>query len=193
MTQLIGRYERPLYRFLLRISGDAHLAEDLFQETFLRLHRARADFRSGMPLKPYLYRIALNAFRDARSAQHRPNASLDAPTPGTAAEPANGPATLHDRVPSGTGEPSAAAEQGELHAQVRRAVESLPQAEREVVLLRVFEGLSFSEIATVTGVPLPTAKSRMLYALRRLRPVLEKYLSGGGSNSPRSHGETEEK
>ena len=61
----------------------------------------------------------------------------------------------------------------EIRHKVRAAVDALPELEREVVVLRVFEGLTFPEIAQVTGAKLSTAKSRMVYALRKLRPVLE--------------------
>lgn len=174
MTRLIGRYERPLYRFLLRATGDAHQAEDLFQETFLRLQRARASFQPGLPLRPYLYRIALNLVRDARARDgSRPaTVSLEAAAR-DASGASNGPTSWHEVLPGSASDPSADAERGELRRRVRQAVEALPDVEREVVILRVFEGLSFAEIASATGVPLPTAKSRLLYALRRLRPVLE--------------------
>src|SRR5579862_505111 len=78
MTQLVGRYERPLFRFLFQLTNDAQLAEDIFQECFLRLHRSRASYRRDQPLKPYLYRIALNALHDAR-AKRLPTISLDDP------------------------------------------------------------------------------------------------------------------
>jgi len=167
MTQLIGRYERPLYRFILQMVGDAHLAEDIFQETFLRLHNSRTQYLRGAPLKPYVYRIAMNVVRDARrrKSSRLKKASLD----GTA----DGTTPLNKILPGDTPDPSSNAEHQELQHRIRKAVDGLPEIEREVVLLRVFEGLTFAQIAEITGVALPTAKSRMLYALRRLRPALE--------------------
>ena len=170
MTQLVGRFERPLFRFLLHLVGDAHLAEDLFQETFLRLYRARTSYRAGEPLKPYLYRIALNVVRDSRAKRVIGKTSLDGSQAG-----GDGP-VLRDCVPSDSPEPRDDLQRAELRAKVRGAVAALPDAEREVVILRMFEHLSFAEIAKATDVPVPTAKSRMLYALRRLRPVLEGYV-----------------
>src|SRR5690349_17263954 len=79
MTQLVGRYERPLFRFLFQLTNDTQLAEDIFQECFLRLHRSRNAYRAGQPLKPYLYRIALNALHDAR-AKRPTTVSLDDPS-----------------------------------------------------------------------------------------------------------------
>ena len=163
MTQLVGRFERPLFRFLVRLTGDAHLAEDLFQETFLRLHRARNSYQPTQPLKPYLYRIALNAAHDARS-KCVPLAA------GSLA--ASAPPPL-EQISSSAPQPAEDCQLSETRTQVRAALAKLPEAEREVVLLRIFEELSFAEIAQITKVPVPTAKSRMLYALRRLRPALE--------------------
>jgi RNA polymerase sigma-70 factor, ECF subfamily len=183
MTQLVGRFEYPLFRFLLNVTGDAQAAEDLFQETFLRLHRARGSFNPGQPLKPYLYSIALNTVRDAKARNPGSRAvSLDAPpsTPsrGWEGDGGRGAAPLHENLRAATPEPHEDCQQEETRTQVRAALDGLPDMEREVVLLRIFEGLTFAEIAQITGAPVATAKSRMLYALRRLRPVLEAYLSG---------------
>jgi RNA polymerase sigma-70 factor (ECF subfamily) len=175
MTQLVGRYERPLYRFLLRMTRDATLAEDLFQETFLRLYRYRSSFDDREPFKPYLFRIAVNVVRDARS-RRTPASSLDAPLPGGAQDGAS----LLDRVPQSGAPPGEDAERNEKRTQVREAIAGLPDEEQEVVNLRVFEGLSFLQIAEATNVPVSTAKSRMRYALRRLRPVLEARLKRAG-------------
>ena len=170
MTELVGRYERPLFRFLLHLTHDQQLAEDVFQESFLRLHRARASYRSDQPLKPYLYRIALNALRDQRS-KRRPSVSIDNDSKGSIALRAPGP------------RPEDASERSETQRQIRAALLGLPEAEREVVVLRVFEDLSFAEIACIADIPIPTAKSRMLYALRRMKPELERYLSGASNIS----------
>jgi RNA polymerase sigma-70 factor (ECF subfamily) len=172
MAELVGRYERPLVHFLLRMVGERAAAEDLFQETFLRLHRGRFTFDARLPLRPYLYRIAVNAAREmlARNASRPRPVSLDGPSGGVSAV---------DCPADEAGDPVALEEGGEMKERVRSAVAALPPAEREVVHLRVFEGLKFREIAQITGVPLATAKSRMLYALRRLRPALETYLQGG--------------
>jgi RNA polymerase sigma-70 factor, ECF subfamily len=181
MTQLVGRFERPLFRFILQMVGDAHLAEDLFQETFLRLHRARASYKAQQPLKPYLYRIAINVVNDARArgATKLKTTSLDQPA-GT--QPGAGP--VINTVNSGAPEPSDRLQHRETERKVRDAVDALPDTEREVVVLRMFQGLSFSEIAQITEVPVPTAKSRMLYALRRLKPVLETYLGRDAAAAP---------
>ncbi len=173
MTELVGRYERPLFRFLLHLTNDAQLAEDVFQESFLRLHRSRSTYRSDQALKPYLYRIALNALRDQRSRQ-RPSVPLE-----TAALQSQTNPALRASGPR----PDDAYETSETQRHIRAALVALPESEREVVVLRVFEDLSFPEIARIVDIPIPTAKSRMLYALRRMKPALERYLSGASNIS----------
>jgi RNA polymerase sigma-70 factor (ECF subfamily) len=180
MTQLVGRFEYPLFRFLLHATGDAHAAEDLFQETFLRLHRARGSYNPGQPLKPYLYRIALSALADARTRNGRAmkSVSLDGPPPGSGSVGRASVPAMRDSLAAPASEPHDDCQREETRMHVRAALQALPDMEREVVLLRIFEGLTFAEIAQITNAPVATAKSRMLYALRRLRPVLEAYLSG---------------
>ena len=172
MTELVGRYERPLFRFLLHLTHDPQLAEDVFQESFLRLHRARATYRPDQALKPYLYRIALNALRDQRS-KRRPSVSID--------QTSDSKRSIALRSPGPR--PEDESERSETQRQIRAALLGLPEAEREVVVLRVFEDLSFAEIARIADIPIPTAKSRMLYALRRMKPELERYLSGASNIS----------
>jgi len=177
MTQLVGRYERPLYRFIVQLVGDTHLAEDLFQETFLRLHRARTSYKPGQPLRPYIYRIALNVVQDSRraAAVRLKPAPLDEAANGAEPEAGSAP-TLLQAIGSKTPEPPEEFQRRELCGNVRAAISALPATERDVLTLRIFEGLGFAEIAQITDVPVSTAKSRMIYALRRLRPALERCL-----------------
>jgi RNA polymerase sigma-70 factor (ECF subfamily) len=156
MTRLVGRYERPLYAFLAKRCGDAQLAEDCFQETFLRAWRSRKRFERGRPLAPWLYRIAINVAKEALGRRRRDHAlALEGdPKP----DPNPGPA---DRAAS-----------DDAHGRVRDGIAALPDEERTVVELRLFGGLSFVEIAEAMRTPVTTARSRMVYAIRKLRPLL---------------------
>ena len=164
MAQLVERYRRPLFGFLRRWCGDAHLAEDLFQETFMKLVRSRHRFDPTRRFKPYLFSVALNAAHDARATRRVPVVPLE------------GDALAGD----GPG-PVTSATDRERSARVRAAIAALPEKERLVVELRMYEGFTFREVAAATDVDLSTAKSRMVYALRRLRPVLVSFLPEGTS------------
>jgi RNA polymerase sigma-70 factor, ECF subfamily len=168
MGDLLARYRRPLFSFLLRMCNDRVRAEDLVQESFVRLIAHEESFQGSAKLKTWLYKIARNLWLDDRRRQKlRRHASLDASHDG-------GP-TLYDRVEArGLGAEREAAS-SELASSIARAVASLPDEQREVFVLRQVELLSFREIADVVGVPENTAKSRMRYALERLQVALAEH------------------
>jgi len=132
---LFMRYAPQLVRVLRRQVGREADAQDLAQQTFLQLHRARRDFRPGTRLRPWVITIALNLARDLlRRRGRRPEAAFDDRVPEPSVEP---------NVPDG--------ESAETAARVRRALADLPREQREVIELHWFEQLSFAEIAGVVG------------------------------------------
>lgn len=153
-AELFRRYAPRLQRLLLRDLGRSDAAHDLVQQTFLQLHRARHDFRAGARLRPWLFTIALNLKRQHfRRLGRRPEASL--PTDG--AEPV-----------APRGNPEARAGDAELRA----ALQQLPEPQREVIVLHWFEGLSFREIAETVGASQPAVKVRAHRGYNRLRESL---------------------
>jgi RNA polymerase sigma-70 factor, ECF subfamily len=169
---LLSRHERPVWRFLRRSVGDAALAEDLLQEVFLRVVKARAEWKGESKVSTWVYAIARNLCIDhARRAVHRDAASLDAP----ARRDDEQGDTMHERLPSPTRDAEGLTSDGELRARIDAAVASLPPEQREVFLMREVMDVSFAEIAGVVGAPEPTVKSRMRYALERLRAALEDF------------------
>ena len=166
---LVARWEQPLFRFVIRLVGRDDDARDVCQETFLRvLDRAR-HFRPGAKFSTWMYQIALNLCRDrARRSRRwdrilvRKHAAADeAPAEPVAVAPAEE-------------QPQAAFEAEERRVAVRTALESLPAEQREVVVLKEYEGLKFREIAEVLGLPESTVKSRMYFALESMRGALER-------------------
>ncbi|MBI3098778.1 MAG: sigma-70 family RNA polymerase sigma factor [Planctomycetes bacterium] len=162
---LVSKYEQPLFNFLLRRLGNSALAQEAFQETFVRVYRSRHTWQKGRPFRPWLYTIALNvAWRTlARESRHRAHRlpDSDSSTGGEGPVPA---AT----VPASSTE----TERRELSDRIRRAVDTLPEAQREVFVMVEVDGLTQPEIAEVLGVPLGTVKSRLHYAARALRSSL---------------------
>jgi len=160
---LYRRYERPLFNFLLRVTRNRSLAEDLLQETFTRVWRAARTWDPDRgPARSWLYKVALNAARSelARKAHRTPHEPLDA-----------GGRELPDETDS---EDRLAARIDEAHQAraVARALDTLPAFMKEVVVLRCQQQLSFAEIARVTGAPEGTLKSRFHRAVVALRSRL---------------------
>ena len=163
---LLGRHQRPLYNFLLRSARDANDAEDLLQETWTRVVRDPNAFNQRSKFTTWLYTIARNLCIDhARKRKHRRHASLDG-------HPNEGGATLGQRVPDDGPGTDRTAESERLGTRIAAAVETLPDEQREVFLLRQLQQMPFAEIAQVVGAPENTVKSRMRYALERLQAEL---------------------
>jgi RNA polymerase sigma-70 factor, ECF subfamily len=149
---LFRRWQAPLGRHLTRMLDDPAAADDLVMETFLRLHRHRARWREGTPLRPWLFTIARNLARNRLRARR-----LWGWLPLSSAS---------DR----TMPPPAPVDQ--VRARVAAAFAALPVAQREACSLRLLGELSMEEIARVTSVPVGTVKSRLFHGLRRLRALL---------------------
>ena len=163
-SDLVSRYQRELYNYLRRFLGDATLAEDVFQATFLQVHVKREAFESGRKFRPWLYTIATNQAIDAqrRNRRHR-RLSLDQPQ-----QSGESLGTLIDLVAGDSGDPALAAESGEQSAWVRGEVEALPEPLRNAVNLVYFRGMKYRDAAKVMSVPVGTVKSRLHAAIQRL-------------------------
>jgi RNA polymerase sigma-70 factor (ECF subfamily) len=157
-----GLYER-IRAFLLRLCRSQATADDLLQETFLRIHRARGSFARGGRALPWAYAIARNAHIDfTRSAHTRRVRSLDAEDRGDAFEPV--------APPSGDGEQNAVARQ--TARTVEAALAELPVAQREAFILIRYEGMSVEEAARILGVTENAVKLRAFHAYEALRAAL---------------------
>ncbi|MGE0433922.1 MAG: sigma-70 family RNA polymerase sigma factor [Planctomycetota bacterium] len=176
---LLGRYEKPVFRFVVRYLRDHQLAEDVHQEVFVRVIRGAATFKRAQKFGPWLFRIARNLCIDTiRREGYRKAVSLSAPVGGSAHDPAS--ATLGDTVEGGAQRPDAAAEALDTAAALQRALDELPDDQRELVLLKEISGLTFKEAAVVLGVPESTLKSRMQVALESLRKSMNRRRMAAG-------------
>ena len=166
---LYARHRGGLYRFLLRQCGAAAIAEELFQDVWLNLIRARLRYAPEARFATYLYRIAHNRLIDHyRRAAHRPMLASDDedededPVANLAADSRQEPDIRLQRK-----------------VQVERVMEllaGLPETQREAFVMHEEAGLSVEEIARATGVNAETAKSRLRYALAKLRRGLQELL-----------------
>jgi RNA polymerase sigma-70 factor (ECF subfamily) len=167
--ELVRRYERELYGYLRRYLGDASLAEDVFQNTFLQLHLKSGQYEAGRPVRPWLYTIATHQAIDAlrRNGRHQA-ASLEQQR----AEASEGELrSLLDTLVSRGASPLEAASEAERRQRVRATVESLPEFLRQVLILAYYQGLKYREIADILDIPVGTVKSRLHAALVKLREV----------------------
>lgn len=166
---LVRRHSRALYNFLLRSVQSAPRAEELLQDVLLRVIRSKHRYRRSAKFTTWMYTIARNLCVDeSRRARFRDHESLDAPRQRNGDRARSLMASLRDEaVPT-----DARAEAVRLRARLADAVSRLPADQREVFLMRQLGGLSFREIGDAVGAPENTVKSRMRYALEKLRGEL---------------------
>lgn len=170
-SQLVRRHQGPLFNFALRQVRSPQVAEEVVQETFVRVVQNVGDFKHEARFTTWVYTITRNLCIDhLRKGALRKHPSLDE----RKGEEGDGP-TLGER----TADPRASVEREatgtELKERIARAVDQLPDDQREVFLMREVANLPFKEIAEITAVSENTVKSRMRYALERLQEALAEY------------------
>jgi RNA polymerase sigma-70 factor (ECF subfamily) len=164
--ELVRRYEHELYSYLHRFLGNAVLAEDTFQASFLQVHLKCGQFEEGRRFRPWLYTIATNQAIDAQRRNKRHKAvSLDRQQ-----GPAEGEelGALMGLLETDEPSPVARLEAGERRNWVREAVRQLPEQLRLAVTLIYYQGLKYREAADVLAIPVGTVKSRLHAALVKL-------------------------
>ncbi len=162
---LLGRYQQMLYGFLVRFTGNAALAEDVFQETFLQVYQSAAMVDLDRPLRPWLFTVAANKARDALRKRKRQSAApLDAAV-GSADNGEQG--SYIDLLASEISSPDEISMNLETRQAVQSIVDELPENMRMVLILSYFEELPHKEIAEILSVPLGTVKSRMHNAVKQ--------------------------
>jgi len=164
-TELFHRYKQPIYGFFCRRVSDPASAEELTQETFFALLRAAGRYEPRALFRTYLYSIGFKILR-----AHRRKTAFRAAFLGhrnSIPDPSK-----HDRTESGLW--------------VRRAVEKLEPVDREIVMLREFEQLSYAEIADLLELPLNTVRSRLFRARTALRELLEPSVAKAASETTKA-------
>lgn len=174
-TLLVRRHQGALFNFALRQVRIPQVAEDIVQESFVRVVQKAADFKHEARFTTWVYTITRNLCIDhLRKRALRKHPSLDDTQSRRQGEEGEGP-TLGERVADPRASVEREATGTELKERILRAVDTLPDEQREVFLMREMSNLPFQEIAEITGVPENTVKSRMRYALERLQEALSEY------------------
>lgn len=171
--ELVKTYEKPLFQFAYRLSGNHHEAQDLLQESLYRAYKSFAKFETGTAFDRWLYQIIHNLYIDHyRKKKNRPVvASIDEPLPHMENEK-----TLD--IPDMTANPEEEAMRGELGFQIQQGLTELPAEYRSAVILCDIQGLSYEEIAQILGISIGTVRSRIHRGRKILRRILLPYLRG---------------
>lgn len=168
-AQLFQRYKNGVYNYIYRYVGNKEESEEVFQEVFIKFHRAAPMWQPTAKFSTWLYTIVRNLCIDThRKKRLRHHLSLDDHEGGENSRP------LYEVIASEEPSPDAKSSDLEIGRVLETALQQINKDQREVFLMREKAGLKFEEIAQVIGVSVNTVKSRMRYALENLKKVLEK-------------------
>jgi len=169
---LVNRYRIPLFNYIYRLIGDKHNAEDLFQDVFVRVFNAISDYQEQGKFASWIFGIANNLAIDyLRKKGRRKSIFVDNNMP-------DSETNYFDSVPDLGFSPEDFIEQKELQEILKHAINQLPIAQRQVLLMREHSDLPFKEIAEILDCSINTVLGRMRYALFNLRNILQKQLKG---------------
>ncbi len=160
--RLYARHRAPLYRYLQRLCRDKDVANDLFQEVWSKVIASRERYEPRAQFNTFLFRIAHNCAMDhfRRTGRLATNQAADV-------------TEMEDVLAGETSDrPDAQTSNAQVSADFRRALDALPPEQRDVFVLYEESGLSLEEIGKITGVAMETAKSRLRYAVNKLRAAL---------------------
>jgi RNA polymerase sigma-70 factor (ECF subfamily) len=157
MKGLYGLYGARVYRFILGLTRDESLAEDLVSEVFLDVWRKAAQFEARSKVSTWLLAIARN--KTYTALEHRTDAQLDEDFAQTIEDPTDGPASAFDKKDSS--------------AVLAHCLTKLSPAHREIIDLVYYHEKSIDEVAEITGIPAATVKTRMHYARKRMAEMLK--------------------
>ncbi len=178
--ELMLRYQNRLVSLLGHMVGQPDLAEDLAQDVFMRVYRARKRYVPGAKFSTWLFTIAGNVAANAqRTRSRRHEVRLPASASGTSALPIDAVAVAASGLM-----PTRQLDKAELREAVQQAIAALGERQRMAVLLSKFEHFSYAEIAEIMGLSPEAVKSLLSRARGRLREVLEPYLSAVRRSPP---------
>jgi RNA polymerase sigma-70 factor (ECF subfamily) len=185
--EMVDAYRHRLIGVMHHLVGNAEEAEDLAQEVFLRIYRARKKYRPRSKFSTWLFTIANNlALNALRSRQRKPVVPLDVRDSGPL-----GPRPAEQLVKDKANSPTMRIQNQELVALIRRALENLNERQRMAVVLNKFEDMNYIEIAEVMGLTTQAVKSLLSRARQNLRQVLEPYIYMDGEPPPGVDGDEE--
>lgn len=169
---VVSRWNEPIFNFCLRLTGDADDAADCTQKTFIQVYQRIGGLKNPSALKSWIYQIALNQCRDELKRRNRfrfirfgSSQGDESDTEFTTPEPMS---TDFQTNPEHT------IQQSQLRMMLEKALSKIPPEQREVVVMKEMQQLTFPEIAGILGISENTIKSRLYYGLRSLQKLLKR-------------------
>lgn len=155
-ARLFEQLRRPLFGYLYRLTSDRFVAEDLLQEALLTVHARIDTYNPDFEFMPWAYAVTRNKFLEFKRSQNRV-------------------VRMHI-VSTGSGEPchESFCGQTDLSLDIKSVLNQLSEPVREAFILKHFQNLTFEKVAQLQEIPLPTAKSRVLFAIRKIREYLHR-------------------
>jgi RNA polymerase sigma-70 factor (ECF subfamily) len=154
-AELVNRHQKPLLRLVLRLLREPSIAEDVVQEAFLKSYQKLSTFEGRSSFKSWLYQIAINTAKNRFRDKSNLNSDIEQTHLGV------DPGAETDLI------------KGDVREMIRRQIERLPERQRIALTLRIFDDLSFKEIADIMECPYDTAKANYRHALLKLKEKLE--------------------
>jgi RNA polymerase sigma-70 factor (ECF subfamily) len=180
-TELVDRHRDAVVNLTYRYLGNTGDAEDLAQEVFLKVYRARGRYEPAAKFTTWLYRVAANAcLNEVRDRRRRPTFGAAALVAGQ-----DPPLPAADRSASS---PLEEAERSEMREHVRKALAELPERQRMALILNKFHGLGYEELADSLDLTVPAVKSLLVRARENVRQRIGPYLRAGSGRSPERSG-----
>jgi len=169
---LVGRWEKRLYNFILRYVGNREEAKDICQVAFMRAFRNLKNLRNPEKFSSWMYQIAVNVCRDElKKKSRRKTYSLNNIQDND--EKTENPNLKMERTVAT--DPDLAAQKRDVRDLLNKALQSIPEEQRVVVVMKEYQELKFTEIAETLGISVNTAKSRMYYGLSALKKVFDRW------------------
>lgn len=166
------RWQKPVINFLYRYLGNVQDAEDACQKTFIKIYRKLSELKDVNKFQVWLYQIAANQARDMiRHRKRQPFFSINSNSKGNSDD---NDETMNEVTDTEAKNPEIKAHQSQLHEIFEAAMQAIPEEQRLIVVMKIYQGLKFIEISEVLKIPINTVKSRMYYGLKALREVLRK-------------------
>ncbi len=168
--ELVERYYKQIYRFLVRFTGRPHLAEDLIQDVFMKLYRSASTFDPSKKFRPWLYSIAANRARDALRSAGRSEKQIVIQSSGQEEH-----VSLEHLIPGSPSSPDTEMIARETTEKVQKALQEMPEGLREILILAYYDQMPYKDIADSLEIPLGTVKSRLHKAVATFGQIWKRY------------------